>query len=147
MRSLKRVSKSSLRRLLPDTNVLVYETVEDSPHHETAVNLIDSASEIILPSIVVHEYTWVMVRKLGVDPLFVAEKLREYLEDPRVVYTIEPLEVLRAALRLLAERGVSPSNLNDYVILETARYYDASLATFDERLKSLARMRGVQTLP
>ena len=88
-----------------------------------------------------------MVRKLSVDPLFVAEKLREYLEDPRVVYTIEPLEVLRAALRLLAERGVSPSNLDDYVILETARYYDASLATFDERLKSLARMRGVQTLP
>ena len=147
MRSSRRESRSSLRRLLPDTNVLVYETVEDSPHHEIAVNLIDAAGEIILPSIVVHEYTWVMVRKLGVDPLFVAEKLREYLEDPRVIYTVEPLEVLRAALRLLAERRANPSNLNDYVILETARYYNASLATFDEKLKSLAKTLGLQTLP
>ncbi len=144
---MRRASRSSLTRLLPDTNVLVYETVEDSPHHDTAVRLLDSAGELIIPSIVVHEYSWVMVKKLGVDPTFVAEKLREYLEDPRVVYVAEPLEVLRAALRLLAEHGVSPSNLNDYVILETARYYKASLATFDERLKSLARRRGVETLP
>ena len=144
---MRRASRSSSTRLLPDTNVLVYETIEDSPHHEAAVNLIDSAGELIIPSIVIHEYVWVMVKKLGVDPLFVAEKLREYLEDPRVVYVAEPLEVLRVALRLLAERNSSPRNLNDYIILETARYYKAGLATFDEKLKSLARRRGIKTLP
>ncbi len=39
---------SSRKPLLPDTNVLVYETVEDSPHHVEATELIDSAKEILV---------------------------------------------------------------------------------------------------
>ncbi len=145
-RSRKRL-KSSLKRLLPDTNVLVYETVEDSPHHSEAVELIDSADEIVLPAIVVHEYVWVMVKKLGVKPSLVAEKLREYLEDPRTMYVAEPPTVLYQALRLIEEHDTSPRELNDYIILSTATHYDAILASFDEKLKKIAEKIGVATLP
>ena len=45
---------SSRRPLLPDTNVLVYETIEDSPHHIEATEIIDSAKEILVTPIVLH---------------------------------------------------------------------------------------------
>ena len=147
MRRSRRLSRSSSRRLLPDTNVLVYETVEDSPHHSEATSILDSASTIILPSIVIHEYTWVMVRKLGVKPGIVAEKLREYLEDPRTVYTTEPPTALYQALRLIEEHQASPRELNDYIILTTAQHYNATLATFDEKLRNTAQKLGVKTAP
>lgn len=74
----RKSSKTTSRRLLLDTNVLVYDTIGDSEAHSVAVELVDSASEIIIPSIVVHEYIWVMLRP-GVNPLFVADKVGEYL--------------------------------------------------------------------
>jgi len=148
LRRSRRLSRSSSTKpLLPDTNVLVYETVEDSPHHGEAVDLMDSAGEIILQSIVLHEYIWVMVRKLGVPPGFVVQKLQEYLGDPRARYLVEPPTVLYQALRLLEEHSASPREVNDYIVLSTAMYHNAVLATFDEKLGKLARRLGVETAP
>ncbi len=141
-----RSRSTSARPLLPDTNVLVYETVEDSPRHTEAVRLLDEAERIILPSLVVHEYTWVMTRGLGVDPRFVAEKLGEYLGDPRVSYVAEPPEALRAALRLLAEHRRAARMLNDYIIMVTAKLLGARLATFDSRLARAAKSLGVDVI-
>jgi predicted nucleic acid-binding protein len=49
-------------KLLLDTNVLVYDTIEDSKYHGEASKIIDSAEEIFIPPIVVHEYIWVLLR-------------------------------------------------------------------------------------
>ncbi len=136
-----------MTRLLPDTNVLVYETVEDSPHHTTAARIVDEAREIILLPIVLHEYIWVMVKKLGVDPWIVAEKIREYLSDRRVRYAPEPPSVLVSALRMLREMGLAPREVNDLIILAAARQYGAVLATFDEKLRRVAQRLGVRVVP
>jgi len=69
-------------KLLVDTNVLVYDTLEDSEHHGEASRLIDGAAEMYLPSIVVHGYVWVLLRRLGVDPGFALFKVEECLGDP-----------------------------------------------------------------
>lgn len=47
-------------RLLPDTNVLIYDTIEDSEHYDKAAKIIDEAKEVIIPSLVIHEYVWAM---------------------------------------------------------------------------------------
>jgi len=146
-KSRRRLRSSSTKPLLPDTNVLVYETVEDSPHHEEAADIVDSAGEIILPSIVLHEYIWVMVGKLGVPPGFVVQKLQEYFGDPRIRYLAEPPTVLYQALRLLEEHNASPREVNDYIVLATAMYHGAVLTTFDEKLRKLAEKLGVETVP
>jgi len=104
--------KPSRRPLLPDTNVLVYETIEDSPHHVEATELIDSARELLVTPIVLHEYTWVMIRKLHVPASFVAAKISEYLEDPRTKYVTEPLAVINKALGLLEKGYIQPRELN-----------------------------------
>ncbi len=106
----------------------------------------DLASEIIIPSIVVHEYMWVMLR-LGVNPLFVADKVGEYLNDPRTLYVCEPPSVIMKALMLLEEHRASMRELDDYIILVTAVSYRATLATFDKKLARVATSLGVEVLP
>ena len=51
-------------KLLPDTNVLIYDTVEDGEHHDQASEIIVRAKQIFIPPIVVHEYVCVMLRLL-----------------------------------------------------------------------------------
>jgi len=43
-------------KALIDTNVLVYDTFEDSIYHAEAKKLLDSLDRWIIPSIVIHEY-------------------------------------------------------------------------------------------
>jgi predicted nucleic acid-binding protein len=134
-------------KLLPDTNVLVYETVEDSEHHEEAVGIIDSAREVYITPIVLHEYIWVMLRLIGASPGFVAQKLQEYFEDPRTRYLLEPRVVLINALHMLREDGENMKEVNDYIILATALYHGLVLATYDKKLRKRAAKRGVDVIP
>ncbi len=133
-------------RVLVDTNILVYDTIEDGEHHEEAAKIVDEASELYIPSIVVHEYIWVMLR-LGVEPRIVALKVREYLEDPRTRYICETMEVIVNALRMLTQDEANIREVNDYIILATARYYGTSLATLDKRLRRVAQRWGVEVKP
>ncbi len=134
-------------RLLPDTNVLIYDTVEDSEHHDEAAKVVDEAKEIFIPSIVVHEYLWAMLKIVQAAPSFVALKVREYLEDPRTTYMLEPMDAITEALRMLEADRESVKEINDYVILATALHYDLTLATFDRKLKKRALRRGLRTVP
>ena len=78
MRRSRKLLRSSLTKpLLPDTSILVYETVEDSPRHGEAVGIVDSSREILSPSIAVREHIRVTVSKHGVTPSFCREKSLE----------------------------------------------------------------------
>ncbi len=134
-----------MKPLLPDTNVLVYETVEDSPNHEKASEIMDSARSIILPSIVLHEYLWVMIKRLQVPLDFMIGKIDEYFSDRRIRYVTEPPDAVLDSLELLKTGSVR--NLNDYLILSTAVRYDAVLATFDRELVRMAENLGVEVVP
>ncbi len=134
-------------KLLPDTNVLIYDTIEDSELHEEATRIIDSAKEIFIPSIVIHEFIWVMLKLIQVAPSFVALKIREYLEDPRARYVLEPAEVIINALKMLEEDCQSVKEVNDYIILATAMHHNLTLATFDKKLKKIAIKRGLRVVP
>ena len=134
-------------KILPDTNVLIYDTIEDSMHHEDAVKIIDSASELIIPSIVVYEYIWVMLKKLNLDINFVRLKVLEYLEDPRTSHVLENMNILQYALTMLKEDKRSYKYVNDYVILSVAKYFKAYLATFDKELKIIAQNKGLKVIP
>jgi len=40
-----------------DTNILIYDLVEDSEFHKEAGELLDSLEEWLIPSLVIHEFT------------------------------------------------------------------------------------------
>ena len=63
-----------------DTNVLVYDTFDDSAFHEEARALL---GEWLIPAIVVYEYVW-LIREFEVALDDVVRKVREYiLSAPR----------------------------------------------------------------
>ncbi len=135
-------------KVLVDTNVLVYDTVEDSEHHNDAVAIIDSATELVIPSIVIHEYIWVMARHLNINLNLIALKLREYLMDPpRVNYLLEDLSIYDRALNMMIEDRASTRDINDYLILSMAISENAVLATFDLDLARRAIKRNVRVVP
>jgi len=134
-------------RLLPDTNLLVYDTVENSENHNDAAKIIDEAEKIIVPSIVIHEYIWVMLRVVQAPLSFIAFKVCEYLEDPRVIYMLETADVIVGALKMLEENKEDSREINDYIILAMALRQKSTLATFDQKLRKKALEKGLEVAP
>uniref|UniRef100_A0A7C1PM71 Ribonuclease VapC n=1 Tax=Thermofilum pendens TaxID=2269 RepID=A0A7C1PM71_THEPE len=136
-----------LMRILVDTDVLLHDTFEDSEKHAEAAEILDEADRVYLPSIVVHEYLWLLLTKFKQSPDVVREKLEEYFGDARFIYVSENSEVFLRALEMMREDGADPYMVNDYIILVLAQRLGATLATYDEELKQIARRRKVPTAP
>jgi predicted nucleic acid-binding protein len=134
-------------KLLLDTNVLIYDTIEDSEYHNIASEIIDKAVQIFIPSTVIHEYLWIMLKLLQIPLNIIEVKLRDYLEDPKTVYILEDVDILINALNMLIEDKQDVKEINNYIILSTARKYNLILATFDKRLKKIAINRDVKVIP
>ena len=134
-------------KLLLDANVLIYDTVEDSEYHSIASEIIDRAVQIFIPSTVIHEYLWIMLKLLQIPLNIIEVKLRDYLEDPKTVYILEDVDILINALNMLIEDKQDVKEINNYIILSTARKYNLILATFDKRLKKIAINRDVKVIP
>ncbi len=132
-------------KALIDTNVLVYDTFEDSIYHAEAKKLLDSLDEWIIPSIVVHEYVWVM-RALKLEVGEVAYKVEEYLQHHKAGLVNEMSGDIRRALSLIEKEGLNLSQYNDKIILSLALKV-GSLATFDRKLRKQALTRRIQILP
>jgi len=133
--------------VLVDTDVLLHDTFEDSEKHAEAAEILDEADRVYLPSIVVHEYLWLLLTKFKQSPDVVREKLEEYFGDARFIYVSENSEVFLRALEMMREDGADPYMVNDYIILVLAQRLGATLATYDEELKQIARRRRVPTIP
>jgi len=129
-----------------DTNVLVYDTFEDSIFHRHAARLLDELDEWIIPEVVVYEYVCIL-RELEVSAEDLEDKLRDYLLSPKSKLVCGGSEVLLAAASLLRREKLSLSRFNDKVILITAKRLAYPLATFDRRLRKQATSSGVRVLP
>jgi len=125
-----------------DTNVLVFDTFEDSEHCEEASSLLDSLEEWFIPSMVVHEYVWAL-RGLGLSFEKAREKVCEYILDPRA--TLVPVEFSDILFSL--EYAKSFDEYNDLVILSIASRRTGRIATFDQKLRKRAERMGIEVLP
>jgi predicted nucleic acid-binding protein len=129
------------RRVVVDTNVLVYATFEDSEHHEEAHGVLQR-HEVVIPYIVLYEYLWVLA-KLTRDPAFLELKLKE-LRDFELV--CEDPETVRRGVALMIGDGAPPGMLNDYIVLSAA-LHEGALATYDSKLRSLASRSKIAVIP
>ena len=129
------------RRVVVDTNVLVYATFEDSDRHEEAYSVLQR-HEAVVPYIVLYEYLWVLA-KLTRNSAFLELKLKE-LEDFELV--CEDPETVRRGVALMREDGAPPEMLNDYIVLSAA-LREGALATYDRKLRSLASRSKITIIP
>ncbi len=137
---------SKLASAVLDTNVIVYDTFEDSLYHEMARELLDSLDVWVLPLIVLYEYVWLM-KELGVNLEDISAKVYEYAWDPKARVTSGGKDAVRWALADLMEERLSASRFNDKVVLSVAEREGIPLATFDRGLRVQAHRVNVEVLP
>ena len=117
-----------------DTNVLIYDTFEDTSYHENARRILDSLSEWRIPSIVLVEYIAFLNRiRLGREKIL--DKLYELVNDPKFsLVDVEKGDVLEA-LKMVENERLSTLRLNDKIILSISKRVGENLVTFDRSLK------------
>jgi len=123
-----------------DTNVLIFDTFEDSQLYEEAHSKLDLLEKWFIPSIVFHEYVWFMkAEKIEID--FTKSKISEYLLNAKTVYcTIESSDILFASQEITDHR-----EYNDFLILSVSRRLRQPLLTYDEPLRRTCERLGLKT--
>jgi predicted nucleic acid-binding protein len=121
-----------------DTNVLIYDTFEDTSYHEDARRILDSLPEWRIPSIVLVEYIAFLNRiRLGREKIL--DKLYELVNDPKFsLVDVEKGDVLEA-LKTVENEKLSTLRLNDMIILSISKRVGENLVTFDRSLKGEVR--------
>jgi len=117
-----------------DTNVLIYDTFEDTSYHEDARRILDSLPEWRIPSIVLVEYIAFLNRiRLGREKIL--DKLYELVNDPKFsLVDVEKGDALEA-LKTVENEKLSTLRLNDMIILSISKRVGENLVTFDRSLK------------
>lgn len=121
-----------------DTNVLVFDTFEDSDSHGDALEALDALEEWVIPGIVFHEYVWFMKdQKVAAEDTRM--KVNEYLMDTKTRF--HPIDADDIAFAVGNVRRLG--EYNDLVILSSAKRLGLPLLTFDKRLAAKAKEFGV----
>jgi len=124
-----------------DTNVLIFDTFEDSQFHKEASSGLDSISKWILPTIVFHELMW-FFRSREIQLSKARLKIEEYLTNEKCQFTHCTADDIRFAVSRLDNY----KNYNDFVILSIAKRLESPIYTFDGDLKKIAARNRVEVL-
>jgi len=117
-----------------DTNVLIFDTFEDSDSHREAAEALDALEEWVIPGIVFHEYVWFM-KDQDVKVEETKMKVNEYLTDAKTRF--RPVDADDVAFAVQNARRLG--EYNDHLILSSARRLGSTLLTFDRGLAARAR--------
>jgi uncharacterized protein len=121
-----------------DTNVLVFDTFEDSEFHEEAVHGLDAAEKWCITGMALHEFLWFFKgRDLALADA--KAKVEEYLTNEKSVFAACTPDDIEFAVG----RMKSYHEYNDLIILSAAERMNLPLFSYDENLKKIAVKNGV----
>jgi uncharacterized protein len=121
-----------------DTNVLIFDTFEDSEFHKAAASGLDSLEKWHIPTIVFHELVW-FFKGRAIEVSRVSVKVDEYLRNEKTEFAPCAPDDLRFA----ASRLRDYHEYNDLVILSVAKRLGVPLFSFDDDLKKNAKLNSV----
>ena len=101
--------------ILVDTNVLVYDAIENSPHHDNASKLIDKSGDPLINSLSIIELGFVLPR-YGLDNESVRMKLEELLHSDYFTVSWLSRGMLEGVSTFIAENGLTFQDFNDWII-------------------------------
>ena len=130
---------------LVDTNVLVYDAIENSPHHDRASDLIDESEDPIINSLSIVELGFVLPR-YGIDNDSVRMKLEELLHSDYFTISWISGKMLEGASVYMVENGLSFKDFNDLIIAYDAHLRNVPLVTFDNALSKKCKKLGIQVI-
>lgn len=132
-------------KILVDTNVLVYDAIENSPHHDRASKLIDESEDSLINSLSIVELGFVLPR-YGIDNDGVRMKLEELFYSDYFTVSWLSRNMLEGATAFMAENGLSFRDFNDWIIAFDAHSRNVPLVTFDKTLSTKCKKLGVQVI-
>ncbi len=125
-----------------DTNVLVYETFEDSEFHEEVVKKLSEMELIYVPGVVILELT-IILKRLKYDSSIILDKIREIFNRNRYVVLDIYVDDIIFAIDILSRHGKNVSSLNDKIVLSVAKRLGKPIYTYDKDLKRQCKRLGV----
>jgi len=130
---------------LVDTNILIYEMIEDSQYHDEVVSKLNKLDRVNVSIISLIELALVLWR-LNIPTKIIINRLYELIIDEK--YNIVELEKrdLENALNMIRKEVLSISRLNDKIILSTAARNKWGIYTYDKDLKRECKKIGIPTL-
>ncbi|MGB9716865.1 MAG: PIN domain-containing protein [Thermoproteota archaeon] len=117
-----------------DTNVLVYDTFEDSVYHKDAESRLSNLRKWVIPTVVLEEFVIVLLQ-LKIERSFIREKLLELLEDDRVEVVPLSRQNFLDSVGMISRENVSFKRLNDKLIVSVAKARRLPVLTYDKELK------------
>jgi len=124
-----------------DTNVLIFDTFEDSQFHLQAASTLDSLERWTLPDIVFHELIWFFkARKIELSRA--RTKVEEYVANEKASFSPCVADDIRFAVTRMEDYA----QYNDLIVLSTAKRLGLALFTFDEELKKSAKDNSVRVV-
>mgnify|MGYP001773005003 CR=1 FL=1 len=130
-------------RAVVDTNVIIYDYVEDSDLHSRAEEILDSLERWVIPAVVVYEFVW-FLKGMGLEKAL--PDVLGYLSNEKAEVACDCPENLMDAAKMVTAESLSLSGFKDMVILSHAIRGKLPLATFDKKLTKVAKRYGVDVI-
>jgi predicted nucleic acid-binding protein len=131
--------------VLVDTNVLVYDTIENSSHHDSASELIDESEDPIINSLSIVELGFVLPR-YGIDNESVRIKIEELLHSDYFTVSWLSGKMMEKVSSFMVENKLSFRGFNDWIIAYDAYSRNVPLVTFDKILQKKCKKLGIQVI-
>lgn len=117
-----------------DTNVLVYDTVEDSAYHKDAEEKLSNLRKWVIPTVVLEEFAIVLLQ-LKMEKRFIRQKLLEILKDEKAEIVSLTRQHFIDSISILSKENVSFKRLNDKLIVSVAKARRLPVFTYDGEIK------------
>ena len=127
-----------------DTNVLIYEFIEDSEYHNDVKEVLNMLDNIIIPEIVINEFIYVS-SKIGVSFNIIKNKILEIYNS----YQSEIIEIKNDYIIDIINNFSNIyefKNFNDVIISFISKAKDIPLFTFDNNLKKYCTKNKIKLL-
>ncbi len=131
--------------ILVDTNVLVYDAIENSPYHSSASKLIDLSEDDIINSLSIVELGFVLPR-YGIDNQDVQIKINELLHGDYFSVSWISGKMIEKVSAFMVENKLIFRDFNDWIIAYDAHSRNIPLATFDKVLQKKCKKLGIQVV-
>ena len=131
--------------VLVDTSALVYDTIENSPHHDSASELIDELEDPTINSMSIVELGFVLPR-YGIDNESVRMKIEELLQSDYFTVSWLSGKMMEKVSSFMAENKLSFRDFNDWIIAHDANSRKVPLVTFDKILQKQCKKLGIQVI-
>lgn len=120
-----------------DTNVLIYDFLENSPFHKASRELLNSLDKIILLPNILVEFILVSLR-LKIDENIIRNKVEEILKNS-ILVRIKKEDVIGAI-------NLNIKEVNDALLVIVAKRLDLPIISYDEDVIKACKNLGIKII-